>query len=284
MLKIKKSILLILSIGLCLIAPIQGEVLTLEETEKLIKRNTKKLYLNHITDIELKAAESLSEFKGDISLAGIKSLTVEKADALSKHQGTIILSSLQKLNSKPLTLKLARQRRSLNLNGLKEVSDEFLEILVTTKGHTVQPGDSVRSNIKRSDKNLSVLLLNGITELSDRSAKHFSNHVGLLALNGIQHVTELQAKELSKHRGTLIMNGLVELNLDFTSSISKHQGDLCFRGLTTITLDMAHELKTHQGALILLGLKDINEEVLKVLQEHPKPIIPSVFMKKSSVF
>lgn len=99
------------------------------------------------------------------------------------------------------------------------------------------------------------LYLDGLTAISPKTAKALASHCGLLALNGLKCLSEEEAELLSSHDGPLLLDGIQALDPTVAAKLCKSSSDLRLNGIQTITAEAAECLGKRYGTTHLLGLK-----------------------------
>ena len=230
-------------------------------------------YLESLSDSpgHVALAKKLASQKGELNFWELKSLGDAAAKALSLYKRDLRIDDLESLNDSPghvaLAKKLASQKGTLYLGGLKNLSVAAAEALSKHKGE---------------------LSLWGLKSLSDTVAKSLSKHKGYLNLQGLKSLSSDVAEALSKHEGDLDLMGLNSLSdspghvalagklgnqkekvyhlsgLESLSdaaavAFSKCNGDLDLGGLTTLSDAAAEALSKHKGKLSLWGLTSLSD-------------------------
>jgi hypothetical protein len=239
------------------------ERLTAAEAETLVSRVRSNVFsLNGLKQLESGVAEQLSKFRtrkdGHLTLKGLQSLTAEDAEHLGKLSGVDYLS----------------------LNGLQMVTPEVAAGLAGFSGNLILGfksicDDSARELAKQGSQKSGKekghsLCLDGLTKISDKSAKELSNYTGGLSLNGLNELSDKAAEELSKFKGAYLnLNGLNELSDKAAEELSRFKGNLNLKGLSKLSDKAAAELSKFQGqSLGLYGLSELSDRVAQSLAKY----------------
>jgi hypothetical protein len=202
---------------------IEGVTITEKEAKQLAETEG-DLDLNHLTFLSAKVAFQLSKHKeGALRLNGLKKLSANAADCLGAHPGDLLL------------------------NGLSVISPNIAGILASATDSHLQPLDHA-------------LCLNGLTALSEETAKALSKHRGWLDLNGLINISDEVAIALSKHKGPLYLNGLTALSDEAAEMLANHNGQISLCGFTNLSDKAIEALSKHNGNLILDGLISISDQ------------------------
>lgn len=260
--------------------------LTPEVAEVLVKHEG-SLSFNSLTDLTPETAAVLAKHApvkqfgyADLRINGLKTLSPKAAEALAAHQGKVLLYSLEKLDSVPLSQKLARQWGELRL-GLTDLSPSIAAELAKHRGNEedkTRPGVTFR----RQDGAVSVLRLDNIAALSPETAEALSAHEGVLVLNGLTSLPPAVAASLAKRvgnsktkrPGTLVLNGLETLSTESAAALAAFTGELVLKALTELSPETAAALVQHQGRLHLTGLTKLSPETHAALLAHKNLLLP----------
>jgi hypothetical protein len=177
--------------------------------------------------------------------------------ALKIHEGKQLMESeVQEVKTltKELAEKYFRARFSVDLATFHYIEDEAAKII-------------------SKKENSCGLQLDGLCELSEKSAGFLARHVDSISLNGLPIISDSVALMLAKHKGhALRLNGLTSLSESVAQALGKYRGGLSLSGLNEITESQAKNLaKTRKectGFLFLGGLKTISDGVALALSKH----------------
>ena len=165
--------------------------MTPDEARKRVKECTgDTLSFHDVETLEEDTAEELAKFKGDLCFPALKTLSLDVAKKLVAPQDDAIGFFVEESDDVTPLLLPGGLRRTLFLDGLKEVSPELAEILAT-----------------HNDR----LSLNGIEQLSVEAATKLAAHTETLNLDGLSRLRVEVARALAAHRGELSFGALVSL-------------------------------------------------------------------------
>jgi len=270
--------------------------LTPEVAEVLVKHEG-ALSLNGLTEISPETAAALAKHApakqfgyADLRLNGLKTICLKAAEALAAHQGKVLLYSLEKIDSIPLALKLARQWGELRL-GITELLPPVAAELAKHRGtdeDKTRPGVILR----RQDGAASVLRIDNLSSLSPETADALAAHEGVLVLNDLTSLPHAVAVSLAKRTGnsnavrsngssltakrtgTLVLNGLETLSTESAAALAAFTGELVLNAITELPPATAAALAQHKGRLHLTGLTKISTETHTALQRHANLLLP----------
>ena len=115
-----------------------------------------------------------------------------------------------------------------------------------------------------------LLYLNGLEELSDKTAESLSKYKGgRLALSGISKLSDAAAESFSRFKGNnLDLDGVTSLSDAAANSLSKCKCDLSLSGLTSLSEAAANSLSNcKSNQLTLSGLTSLSEAAVKSLSQ-----------------
>jgi hypothetical protein len=194
------------------------------------------------------------------------SIDEDAAQVLSKFKkGSLQLNGLKAISEKVAQL-LALQKGgdafcgyfALELNGLTEISEQIAEALGRNQG-------------------TGGLFLDGLRKISDSAALSISKYQGLqLSLNGIKEISPFAASALAnikdydgERTASLYLCGLEEISDKVGEALGKFKGStLNLSGLKQISNTTARSLARAKAQLVLKGLKSLSDEVAKALSLH----------------
>lgn len=217
-------------------------VITDDIAKKIANLDFDDINLDNLNNLSEEAARHLIKHVGTtswnergrtfLSLNGLKSLDDNLAEILSQYKGALSLGGLTQISDET-AMHLAKIKHNLILSGLTEISEKSAEYLSEHKGHW---------------KDAAPLYLDGLNKISDEVAKHLGNHQGhYLSLNGLTEISEKSAEYLSKAEGILFLNGLREITEPAAEGLSKQKGILYLNGLINISQKAADSLDSHKG-------------------------------------
>lgn len=102
-----------------------------------------------------------------------------------------------------------------------------------------------------------------IKTLTVEQAKAFAQHEGLLLLDGLTMISDEVAIALAQHEGQLFLDGLTTISDESARALSRHKGGLSLKGLTMLSAKAAKSLAQYKGELTLS--EDAAQEGAKAL-------------------
>jgi hypothetical protein len=258
------------------------EVVTVEQAGELVRKVEAEsrfgiLQLSRTHEMSTEVAAALAEFRGEMLILGLRSLSPEVARALEKSkaatvwlhsvtevapeaaeaivrlQGHLVLSGLVKLDSVPLAKKLARRPGALSLPSLKEIGPEVALAL----------GENPRG-----------LTLAALTDLSPEVQEAIAQTAGSLA---VPNLTSLDSPALTKklaagYASAVILPGIKTLSVEQAEEIASVKRPFFLGGallpLTVITDEVAAVFaKNPEAGRLALGNGAISDPAFKILIE-----------------
>jgi len=221
----------------------------------------------------------LAGYKGELILGGLKELSNEQAKILATHTGeSVSLMGIKSLTFAAVNaLRVHQGRLSI---GLKRVSDDSADVLASRKGELFLPrltglADS-EAGLALADKLLREAGhcgFDSLTTLSENVAERFAKlGDSYLRLNGLTSLSENTAKKLAMHRGeggksSLALNGLRELSHGAATALAGYQGALELESISELSDAAASALADREGArsVYLRGLKRLSPTAVECL-------------------
>ena len=201
----------------------------LELAQKFVSsRRGEHIDFEVLSEISDEVAIIFSNFKGTLSLSGIKKLSDRAAQALSKLKDRLDLYRLEELSDSPGNVKLAQglaRQETLCLPNLVTISSKVAAALACNKGR---------------------LELHGIQSISDEVADQLSRCTGDLEMRAL--------KELNDSAG----------HIKFAEKLAR-QETLCLPNLVTISSKVAAALACNKGRVELDGIQNISDEAAEQL-------------------
>lgn len=234
------------------------------------------LQLSRIDEITPAVAEVLAEFRGEMLILGLRSLSPEVAAALAKSQaatvwlysvtsvsaeaaeaismlpGHLVLTGLSELDSVPLAEKLAAQPNALSFPYLTTISPDIAAALA---------------------KNERSLTLAGLTDVSLDVQEALAETIGVVSL---PHLTSLDSLALAKKLASsvVLLPKVQKLSAEQMEALlgAKFQGSFfggIYLSLEAVTREVANVLAENPGTvnLTLVGNGPLPEAVLRTLLE-----------------
>ncbi len=240
----------------------ESETITVERAHKLVQdiQETSRwgiLQLSRTYEMSPEAASALAEFRGEMLILGLRSLTPDVAAALAKSQaatlwlhsvtsvspetaaaivtlrGHLVLTSLAELDSVPLAEKLAARPEALSFPYLKTITPEIAEALA---------------------RNVRSLTLSGLTAVSPEVEGKLAETVGALSLPNLTSLDSLRLTKKLAASGLVLLPKVAKLSTEQAKLFTQAKGTGSFFG----------------G--LFLSLPAMTEEVAVVLAENTKPI------------
>jgi len=216
--------------------------------------------LNSIKHLSEAVAEAISNYRYEVFLDGIESLSEKSSYLLSIKPGLtrnnrISLNGLKKINA-DVAENLSRFSGGLHLEGLSELSKEVTEKLSNYKG--TYYGDRIH------------LPLPNIKTINLEIAKELSKFEFPLILSGLTHLDEECAKLLSNSKTKhLSLDGLEEINHQTLSHFKGKDINIRLGGIKNLNIEIADVLSNlkSENSLIFNAIRELDKEVLEKLQE-----------------
>lgn len=256
-----------------------SENITIQQARELVQEVEAEsrfgiLQLSRTYEITPAVAETLAEFRGEMLILGLKSLSPEVAAALAKSRavnvwlhsvtyvapdaaeslvklpGHLFLTGLAELDSVPLAEKLAARPGALSFPYLTRISPQIAAALA---------------------KNERSLTLAGLTDVSLEVQEKLAETVGRLSL---PNLTSLDSLRLAKKLAAtfVLLTELKKLSAEQAELLLKAEGQGSFFGgiylsLSAVTMEVAKVLATNPSAvnLTLVGNGPLPDSVLKTL-------------------
>ncbi|HBJ37136.1 MAG TPA: hypothetical protein DDZ51_20760, partial [Planctomycetaceae bacterium] len=256
-----------------------SENVTLQQARELVQTVEAEsrfgiLQLSRTDEITPAVAEALAEFRGEMLILGLKSLSPEIATELAKSQaatvwlhsvtsvlpeagetiamlpGHLFLTGLTELDSVPLAEKLAAQPGALSFPYLKSISPEIAAALA---------------------KNQRSLTLAGLSDLSLDVQEKLAETIGVLSLPNLTSLDSLPlAKKLAS--STVLLPKVPQLSSEQMVALLDAKGQGSFFGgvylsLDAVTPEIADVLAANRGSinLTLTGNGPLPDTVLRTL-------------------
>lgn len=163
------------------------------------------LSFNRLSDVSDSVAEKLGQHQGGLSLSGLTELTETASEELAKSTGVLDLNGLTKLTDRQAGF-FSRHKGGLHLNGLSTLTASQAADLGQTEGRLMLKGivalpEEVAAGLcqhPRTAGGSSVVVLDGVTSLSDQAAVHFESIQCTFYLMGLVDFSDRAAQSLSK--------------------------------------------------------------------------------------
>lgn len=109
--------------------------------------------------------------------------------------------------------------------------------------------------------------------LTDNELIEYTKFPGLLVLDGLTDLTERQSEILSKKIGPISLGGIETLSDNQFRNIAKIRGNLFLRNVKTLTDSATEHLANHKnGDLFLFGLKKLSSKQANIFKSYKKYI------------
>jgi len=174
--------------------------------------------------------EDFDPYRRSLTVAGLKCLPEEAADCLQHYPGSSIeLNGVKALSDDAIAL-LAQFKGHLELEGLADLSEPALRALANHRDPFNDNGVSLGIS-KLSDASAAIIggfrsgsvYLNNVRQLSDAQAKGLSFYKGSLYLDGLQGLSKIAAEHLATQKGYLSLTGLRRLPVDVIQALAHHK-------------------------------------------------------------
>jgi hypothetical protein len=143
------------------------------------------------------------------------SLTSEIIRSIPEDLFYIDLSGFSSINDDAAIELAKKSAKSVNLSGIKNISDEAAENISKFRG---------------------AIELNGIYELTDNSAESLSFHKNSLELNNLTDLSCFALESLvSKHHEALYLNGIIDLPDSVSEIISNNSSLISLKGIQNLS-------------------------------------------------
>ena len=187
---------------------LHGLVTLSDETAMALSKHQGMPYFGSLVSLmgsvgNIALAERFANYRGNLYLPKLASVSDGAANALSKHNGNI------------------------NLRGIKNLLD--------SNGHIALA--------KRFVNKVNCLDLGGLNNLGDEIAQVIATHRGEIILSGLNNLSDGAARALANHNGDLILSGLTSISVNAATSLANHLGNLWLTGLTNIEPEVSKIFK-----------------------------------------
>jgi hypothetical protein len=257
--------------GISLIGPDMGD----DIAKVLAKSEFDDVAFHGLTALTDKAAEALSQFKGNISFypysstsscewdSWLKTLSTRAAVALSKHKGGLL-----QFCSTSIVLEPAAAAALL--------SHPCFDATPWIKGYLkrrTKPKSGSKSTLPNNGRNTGPALRKrrSVSKgkiLTKQIAEEFLNNTDSIDLSDFASIEDDAAQVLAQHKGELRLKGLKMLNDAVAHSLAKHEGTLLLKSVTSLSDPAVEALAQHKGEIWFdwarsLLTKQVAEEFLK---------------------
>ena len=155
----------------------------------------------------------------------------------------------------------------------KELAEKYFKARFSVDLATFHYIEDEAAKIISKKENSCGLQLDGLCELSEKSAVFLARHVDTIFLNGLPKISDSVALMLAKHKGGgLFLNGLTSLSESSAEALGKYHRGLRLNGLTSLSESSAEALGKNRGPLSLTGLTEITENQAKSLAKKARDL------------
>lgn len=212
--------------------------------EILASSKVDELSFESIELLELPVASSLAQYKGRLSLGGLKTMTYNASLAMSAFScRELRLDGYQSLHPNYLADFLAYEGQALSFNGVKQLDSQSAKHLAGFKGER--------------------LILRGLTHLSLADAQSLAQFRGVIDLAGLEYVDNKTLRYLQQRLETFKVSDAIRKRF---RRVSKTQR---FLYKTSITPQIAKTLVSEQyPQLILENLLSLDRETGEALSRY----------------
>jgi len=251
-----------------------------DSAAKALAQHNGDLYTYGLKTLSDAAAKALAQHKGLLFLDGLKSISDVAATALAQHNGGLHLNGLESISDDAAKV-LAKHRGDLSLDGIKSLSDVAATALAKHKKelslgrHLESLSDVAVKALKahltgdtferfRTIWNLTTLSPVGAAAFVNRNAEH-----RIISLDGLTTISDATAKALAQHNGDLCLDGLTTLSDAAAKALAQHKGGwLRLDGLESLSGVAAKALAQHKEDLSLNGIKNLSDVAAKAFAQH----------------
>ena len=260
-----------------------SENVTVERARELVQKAGaesdvfKILQLSRTYELSPEAAGALAEFRGEMLILGLKSISPEVAQALAKSQantlwlhsvtsvspdaaeiiarlpGKLVMTGLAKLDSVALAEKLARRPGTLSLPYLKQIKPE------------------IAAALGRNERGLA---LTGLGDIPPEVQDKLAEAVGYLALPNLRSLDSMPLTRKLASAGTIFLPRVERLSVEQAKLIAATKRPLILGNLLSLAA-MTPEVATvfaenpFGNALALAGLGPISATAFETLVKSP---------------
>lgn len=224
--------------------------------------------------LSAEAARALARHDGiGIVIGGLTSLPADVAAALAETRSMrgLLFPDLERLDSRPLAARLARQDHVFLPKVAALDPDQAASLQGSVGGELALPGlRELPVEVARriAGAGFYWLRLGAAASLSPDAAAALAGHGGRLTFTGPVPFSAAAAAELAKHRNVLSLPHVTGLPADVARALAPHEGSLLLGGVAELSPEAAAELAMHAGNLHLPGLVTLTPEVARALAAH----------------
>jgi len=225
------------------------------------------LLLNGLEALEPGVAECLADFPGELSLEGIRDLSLDdilhfagRDRQWDVHFGSSFLAEI--IDEASRVFRIYARQRPDESDGWRDSEDDAWFVIDRPYRMRIESGPVTPDRARL------------LGELSQGICRSLSeSHVDHWASLELPHLREIEnevATELAKHPGELCLDALESLSDSIAESLSQHDGPLSLNNVTHLTIYQAEMLAKHGHPLSLSGLLRLDYHEAKALVEGRK--------------
>ena len=178
-----------------------SKILTKEIAENFLE-DSESVDLYQFTRIDDTAAESLSNFEGDLNLCGLTELSDVAAESLSKCKGGLNLSRLTKLNNVAARFMAGRKGR-LSL-GIRQINDNLASYFANHVG---------------------LLELNQLQSITCDTAKILGKHQGKVNITWRDKFDHASIKIVTQFIGDITFDGISDIPIEVLEALIRERNE-----------------------------------------------------------
>jgi hypothetical protein len=211
-----------------------------------------------------------------VKLDGFSSITSDAAEVLADCDDYLNLGSLTNLPDE-VAKRLGQSKCGIDLNGLKELSEESAIALSENRGGFLD----LKGLTKISDKAAvaiakfkgNYLYLGGVTSMSDELAEALALYRGtMIELSNLHELSESAAAKFCKIHAHVSLPSLKVISVPVAESLSKLTDRLDL-GLESISEGAAAALAENESLLVLTHLRELKDREAAELAKHRGPLL-----------
>jgi len=112
-----------------------------------------------------------------------------------------------------------------------------------------------------------LLILDGLTNLTERQCEILSKKIGPISLGGVETLSDNQFRNIAKIRGTLFLRNVKTLTDPATENLANHKNAYLFLfGLEKLSLKQANIFKSHKKSICIYSKMELENELAKNIQ------------------
>jgi len=199
--------------------------LTKEIAEQFLADN-EPVDLSEFTELDDDAAESLSNYEGDLDLDGLTSVSDAAAESLSKYEGRLSLTrltSLSEVTARHFVEGGKYRRHSVLVLGFQELPEPLLTALTPPPPPPPpdNPLDDIHDHFVWEDR---VLCFPRVTNLTPDAAREFTRHDCGLHFHGLTSLSDELAEIFGQHGSGVSLDNVEELSDEAAETLRRLVG------------------------------------------------------------